>query len=81
MKLTELALRKIINEEIKSSRKQMEFDLIKDDLQEKIIEAIVSGDISSENDLDEYHKTIDAAVKNLKTLPYDFLVKKASEIK
>ena len=75
MKLSLKTLRNLISEAILSSENYMEKDLIKEDLQNRLLNAIVSGKIESEDDLEKYYKIVDEAVKSLKTVPYDFLVK------
>lgn len=75
MKLSLKTLRNLISEAILSSENYMEKDLIKEDLQNRLLNAIVSGKIESEDDLEKYYEIVDEAVESIKTVPYDFLVK------
>jgi hypothetical protein len=79
MKLSLSRLRSLIREAISASEDYMKKERIREDLQDRVIEAVMKGDIKDEKDLVEYFKTVDMAVKALKMIPYDVFVKLAKQ--
>jgi hypothetical protein len=57
----------------------MKREKIREDLQRRVVDAVISGDINDEGDLQEYFETIDMAVKALKMIPYEVFTKIAKQ--
>jgi hypothetical protein len=77
MRVTLSQLRALIKEAVESSETYKSKEKIRGDLQTLAVDAIRGGIIQNETDLSEYFKTVDMAVKTLKMIPYDALVKLA----
>jgi len=78
MKLTLSALQNLIREATaRASDTYMEKERLREDMQARVVEAIVKGTIKDQKGLDEHFATVDMAVKALKMIPYDVFVKLA----
>jgi hypothetical protein len=79
MRLSLSNLRTLISEAIGASASYMKREKIREDLQRRVVDAVISGDINDEGDLQEYFETIDMAVKALKMIPYEVFTKIAKQ--
>jgi len=75
MRLSLPSLRRLIKEAIGASENYMKKERIREDLQARIADAVSSGDVKNEKDLEDYFKTVDMAVKALKMIPFEVFVK------
>lgn len=71
MKLSGRDLKSIIKEALGASQKYLRKERIREEIQQRIIDAIRKGEIHDNDSLVDYFNTIEIAVKALKMIPYD----------
>ena len=75
MKITVKQLESIVNESIKASAAHLKKENVRESIQTIIISQIKNGEISSQEELNEFIQTIDMSTRALKMIPFDVFVK------
>lgn len=78
MRLTINKLRNVISEIIQASASYLKKERVREQMQALIVEQVKSGTISSDEDLNEFFKSVDMSVSALKMVPFQVYVSMAN---
>ena len=66
-------LKRFIQEAISAGSDYMAKEKVRESIQNLLIDAVKSGGIKSQNELDEWWKTIEISIKSLRLIPFTII--------
>lgn len=75
MKKTIRQIKEIVSEAVAASTQHFQKELIRQELQNMIVDRVKEGKITDQSSLEEFFSTVDMAEKALKNIPFEIYLK------